>query len=111
MKLKDDVPDRDSGHVRDVVRQVTAIVGRVTGDPALRVRLFGSWASGSPRAHSDIDIAIDGPRPVDPRNMADIRDACDRLPTLFTIDLVDLAAVSASFRENVRAQLAKEERV
>ena len=59
---------------------------------------------------SDIDIAIDGPRRVDPAHMADIRDACDRLPTLLTIDLVDLAAVSPLFRLSVRAQFAVGER-
>src|SRR5712692_9416915 len=94
----------DVAHVQDLVREVAAIVWRVTGDSAFKVRLFGSWVSGNPRPHSDIDIAIDGPRPVDPAHMADIRDACDRLPTLFTIDLVDLAAVSSSFRQSVRAQ-------
>ena len=96
--------------VHNIVCQVESIVRRVTNDPAFRVRLFGSWASGNPRPHSDIDIAIDGPKPVDPGHMADIRDACDRLPTLFTIDLVDLAAVSAPFREAVQAQPAEGER-
>ena len=91
--------------VRAIVRRVELIVHRVTGDPAFRVRLFGSWASGNPRLHSDIDIAIDGPKRVEPGHMADIRDACEQLPTLFTIDLVDLAAASPSFRESVRTQL------
>src|SRR5213594_3166456 len=93
--------------VRDIVRRVKAIVHGVTGDPAYQVRLFGSWASGNPRPHSDIDIAIDGPRPVEPAQMANIRDACDRLPTLFTIDIVDLAAVSEVFRQSVRNQYDK----
>ena len=93
--------------VESIVRQVDAIVRRVTDDPSFRTTLFGSWASGKPRPHSDIDIAIDGPRPVDPVQMADIRDECDRLPTLFTIDLVDLATVSTTFRETVRARLAE----
>src|SRR5437667_4531964 len=91
--------------VRGIVRRVESIVHSVTGDPAFRVRLFGSWASGNPRPHSDIDIAIDGPRPVGLAAMADIRDACERLPTLFTIDLVDLATVSAVFRQSIRQQL------
>ena len=93
--------------IREIVRRVEAIVHRVTGDPAFRVRLFGSWASGNPRPHSDIDIAIDGPNPVDPAHMADIRDAVERLPTLFTIDLVDLATVSDAFRRSVQKQFDK----
>jgi predicted nucleotidyltransferase len=100
--------DRESiSKVRDIVCGVEAIVHRVIGDPSFCVRLFGSWASGNPRPHSDIDIAIDGPRPVNPAEMADIRDACERLPTLFTIDLVDLATVSAAFRQAVREQIGQ----
>ena len=91
--------------VRDVVQRVKSIVERITGDPGFEVRLFGSWASGNPRPHSDIDIAIDGPRRIDPAAMAEIRDACERIPTLFTIDLVDLAAVSEAFRRSVREQV------
>src|SRR5947207_2512699 len=98
MSLQKSLP----AEIRELLRQVASIVHRVTRDPAFRVRLFGSWASGNPRTHSDIDIAIDGPRPVGPAEMADIRDGCEHLPTLFTIDLVDLATVSASFRERVR---------
>ena len=93
----------------EIVREVGSIVRTITGDPSFTVRLFGSWASGHPRPHSDIDIAIDGPTRVDPRCMAEIRDACERLPTLFTIDLVDLAAVSASFRRAVLAELSEVE--
>ena len=89
-------------HVREIVRQVDSIVRRVSGDPSFRVRLFGSWAVGNARPHSDIDIAIDGPQALDPSHMADIRDECDRLPTLFTIDLVDLASGPEAFRESVR---------
>jgi predicted nucleotidyltransferase len=91
-------------YVQDIVREVIRIVERVTGDPSFQVRLFGSWADGTARPHSDIDIAIDGPRAVDPVQMAEIRDACDRLRTLFTIDLVDLARASAGFRSQVRRQ-------
>src|SRR3989442_234921 len=108
MKLNDkSVSSGDLAHVQDIVRQVVGIVRRVSGDPAYQVRLFGSWASGNPRPHSDIDIAIDAPRPVDPADMADIRDACERLSTLFTIDLVDLATVSARFRQSVREQFGE----
>ena len=91
--------------VHDIVQRVESIVHRVTGDLRFEVRLFGSWASGNPRPHSDIDIAIDGPRRIDPVAMAEIRDACERIPTLFTFDLVDLAAVSEAFRRSVREQV------
>jgi len=96
------ISKEDISHVRDIARQVASIVRRVTGDPSFRVLLFGSWAEGTARPQSDIDIAIDATAPVDPKHLAEIRDACDGMATLFTIDLVDLAQTSLQFREGVR---------
>jgi predicted nucleotidyltransferase len=81
-----------------VARQVAAIAARIIGDPAYRTVLFGSWASGKARERSDIDIGIQGPSSVDPAVMQRIREACDALPTLYTIELVDLARVPPEFR-------------
>jgi predicted nucleotidyltransferase len=85
--------------VLDVGRQVAAIVRQATGDPAYRVFLFGSRVSGEVRERSDIDIAIEGPSSVDPAVMLEIREACEALPTLYTIDIVDFARVDPGFRE------------
>jgi predicted nucleotidyltransferase len=87
-----------------ITRQVAGIVRRVTGDPTYRVVLFGSWATERASERSDIDIGIVGPRPVDPVAMGDIREACDALPTLHTVDLVDLAATAPSLRTVALAQ-------
>lgn len=83
-----------------VARQVAAIAARILGEPAYRTVLFGSWASGNARERSDIDIGIEGPSSVDPAAMQRIREACDALPTLYTIELVDLARVPTEFRRN-----------
>lgn len=83
-----------------VARRVAAIVRRVIGDPAYRVFLFGSWVSGKARERSDIDIGIDGPAPVDSAAMLEIREACDMIPTLYTIEIVDFAQVTPDFRKD-----------
>ena len=85
-----------------VARQVATIVRRVTGDPAYRVFVFGSWVSGKARERSDIDIGIAGSGLVDPAAMFEIRDACDTLPTLYTIEVVDFARVAPDFRREAR---------
>lgn len=90
--------------VLTVTRQVAAIVRRETGDPAYRTILFGSWVSGDARERSDIDIGILGPKPVDPAAMMEIRDACEALPTLYTIELVDLAKVPEAFKREAVAR-------
>lgn len=91
--------------VLEVARQVVGIVRRVIGDRAYRVFLFGSWASGEARRRSDIDIGIQGPGRVDPALMLEIREACEALNTLFTIDIVDFASAAASFRKEATVRI------
>jgi len=76
-----------------IARQVAVIVRRATANPGYRVLLFGSWVSGRAAERSDIDIGILSPSEVDPAAMAEIRETCEALPTLRTVDLVDLAGV------------------
>ena len=94
-------PSSRPSEIMAIAREVAGIVRRVTGDPAYRVFLFGSWATGRARERADVDIAIAGPSPVPPAMMFEIREASEALPTLFTVDLVDLAAAAPSFREGL----------
>lgn len=84
-----------------IARQVAGIVRGVLDDPAYRVYLFGSWVSGEAAARSDVDIGIEGPTPVSPAAMVNIREACDSLSTLRTVDIVDLGRVTPGFREGL----------
>jgi predicted nucleotidyltransferase len=90
--------------VLSIARQVAMIVGRVTRDPAYRVFLFGSWVSGEARERSDIDIGIDGPAKVVPSAMLEIREACEALPTLYTIEVVDFTEVAPDFRKGAMSR-------
>jgi predicted nucleotidyltransferase len=60
----------EEADVRSVAGAVAGIVQQVMNDPAYRVVLFGSWATGTPRRRSDIDIGIQGPRRIAPRHHA-----------------------------------------
>ena len=86
-----------------VAAQVAGIVRRILAHPEYRVLLFGSWPRGDARPASDIDIGIDGPSPVDAVTMQRIRDACDRLSTMRTVDVVDFWVLPPSVRENARS--------
>jgi predicted nucleotidyltransferase len=86
-----------------IARQVAGIVRRVLADPAYRVYLFGSWVSGEAAARSDVDIGIEGPALVSPVAMVKIREACDTLSTLRTVDIViSVGSVRASGRASYR---------
>jgi predicted nucleotidyltransferase len=92
-----------------IARQVAGIVRRTLGDPAYRVLLFGSWTAGDATPRSDIDIGIEGPVPLSPATMVAIRDACETLPTLRSVDLVDLTRVPPDFRKGLVARLVEPE--
>lgn len=68
-----------------------------------RVVFFGSRVAGTSRPRSDFDVGIDGTAPVDVVLLDRIRTTLDDLPTLYRIDLVDLATVT----EPVRAEMLR----
>ena len=82
-----------------VARYAAAVIRRHVPDPAYRVFLFGSRATGSAAPRSDIDIGIEGPAPVSRAALAAIEEELEEAPTLYTIDVVDFARVSETFRE------------
>jgi predicted nucleotidyltransferase len=65
-----------------------------------RVLLFGSRASGSIHTHSDFDIGVLGPQALPLKLFYAIADRFDSLPTLFSIDWVDLNRTTETFRKS-----------
>lgn len=90
----------------EAARNAAAIVRRHLPDPFYRVFLFGSRATGTAHARSDIDIGIDGPAAVPGAVLAAIEDELDEAPTLYTIEIVDFARVSEAFRRVARERIA-----
>lgn len=69
--------------------------------PHTTVVLFGSWARGDALATSDIDIGIAGEKKLPFRTLVQIKEEIEMLPTLRSIDIVDLSAVSKRVREEM----------
>ena len=84
----------------DAARFAASVIRRHLPDPAYRVFLFGSRATGSAGERSDIDIGIEGPAPVPRAALAAIYDELEEAPTLYIyrIDVVDFARVPDKFR-------------
>lgn len=77
-------------------REVHARLG-----PRAKVVWFGSWVSGKARVNSDIDIAIEAPGGLPMEDYAALWNWVDELPTLYTIDLVNLSEVGPRFRKEI----------
>lgn len=61
--------------------------------------IFGSRASGENKKYSDIDIGVEGKKPVKFLTLAKLQDAFEESNLPYIIDLVDFATVSDSFKK------------
>lgn len=78
--------------------ELRAIVSKYVDDDA-RMFFFGSRVSGGASERSDIDFGIDAGCPVNPKDFLALREEIDRLPVLYTIDVVDFSRVSPIFKK------------
>lgn len=63
-----------------------------------RAVLFGSRATGTARPNSDWDIGVLGPTELPLIAAGNLREAFEELPSLHTIEIVDLSTVPETFR-------------
>lgn len=75
-----------------------AIIRGHLPDPAYKLFLFGSRASGKAHPRSDVDIGIEGPGPVPYETLAAIMAELEEAPTLFTLEVVDFKRMPEQFR-------------
>jgi predicted nucleotidyltransferase len=89
----------------EAAKFAAAIVRGHLPNPAYRIFLFGSRATGRAHARSDIDIGIEGPAPVPRETLTAIDDELEEAPTLYTIEVVDFARVPESFRQVAKQRI------
>ena len=100
-----DRPQNPTEQLPERVRDLAATVAaeaRARFGSEVRTLWFGSWVTGRARPHSDIDLALSAPAPLPARNLAALRDWIDDLPTLYSIDLLDLNRVGDPLRHRIR---------
>lgn len=69
--------------------------------PEVRVRAFGSRVRGDHKAHSDLDLCLDGDEPLDLTQLAYLREALEKSPLPFPVDLLDGRRVAPEFRQAI----------
>ena len=89
--------------IRKLAEQVASII-RAEAGPNVEVYWFGSWPCGKATPRSDLDMGIMAEKPLDPLLREQLTAAIDLLPTLHSIDLVDLRTVDDRFRARVLAE-------
>lgn len=84
-------------------QEVLGILGKHLDLSKHKVFFFGSRVTNKGTERSDIDIGVEGPKPLPISVLGSIKDEVDALPTLYSIDVVDFTGASDTFR-----QVAKE---
>lgn len=91
MKLEHESPDK-------LKKLILEIAGRHLDLSKYRLFFFGSRVSGSGDERSDIDVGIEGEKPVPSKPLAEIGEELENLPILYKIEIVDFKKVSPDFR-------------
>lgn len=85
--------------IEKLKKEILHIVGKYVDLKTHRVFFFGSRVSGKATDRSDIDVGIEGSEEIETATMSNIKDEIEDIPTLFTIDIVDLASTTEKFRQ------------
>lgn len=84
--------------ILEIKKYVLPIVNKYLDLATYRLFVFGSRATGTAEPTSDIDIGIQGPRPVPRHLLAALREDIKETPLIYKVDIVDISSVSSNFR-------------
>ena len=80
-------------------KEILKIIGASIDLKKHKVFLFGSRVGNKGDERSDIDIGIEGPKPIPIEIISAIKEKIEELPVLYKIDIVDFKNVTAKFKE------------
>jgi predicted nucleotidyltransferase len=99
--------DNDFGMSREekILEMIRATLREAAAElSGYRVVLFGSRARGQAGTRSDFDIGVLGHEPLPLGVFFRLAECFERLPTLYSIDWVDLQRTSQAFRQSALQQ-------
>jgi predicted nucleotidyltransferase len=82
-------------HKESIIKIITAFY------PDAKIYLFGSYARGTAKQGSDIDIAIDTGRRLNLHEWQFLWNLLDALPTVQKIDLVDMHRIPEAMQKSI----------
>ncbi len=85
----------------EILQEILKIIRRYLPEKDFKIFLFGSWAKESAEPTSDIDIGILGEKNMDDFVLLRIKEEAGGIPTLRSVDIVDLNKADERFRKEV----------
>ena len=80
-------------------KDILTVIGKYLNLNDCQVFFFGSRVAGGHHRGSDIDVGIEGPKPIPLTTLSAIKEEIEALPILYTIEVVDFGQVSNDFRQ------------
>ena len=87
--------------IEPLLIKIKKIVKKHLKSDKYKIYLYGSWANGTALNVSDIDIAVDAGKKLESTVIIKIKDDIENLPTLRSIDFIDLLNVSDVLKAEV----------
>ncbi len=78
-------------------KEILEIVGKYLDLKYFKIFFFGSRVNGKNDERSDIDIGIEGPKPISLEVMSQVKEEISNLPILYHIDVIDFKNVDKDF--------------
>lgn len=85
-----DLSQAELAIVRDILRTHLT--------PATQAWVFGSRATATARRYSDLDLALQGDKPLTPDVLGNVAEAFSESDLPYKVDIIDLRAVDPAFR-------------
>ena len=72
------------------LEKIRLLTMKVMNGENTKIYLFGSWARGTAKHHSDVDIAIEYKEASNKRKIADLREILEESNIPYSVDVVDM---------------------
>jgi len=93
-----------SADMSDVIRRLRDLLLQTINDQNVKIYLFGSWARGTNKNSSDIDVGIWHPSSPGPEFFMNLRDLLEESTIPYRVDLVDLVHADPALLDKVRKE-------
>ena len=88
----------------DVLKRLKDLLLQTINDENVKIYLFGSWARGTNKNSSDIDIGIWHPSSPGPEFFVHLRDLLEESTIPYRVDLVDLVHADPALRSRAQKE-------
>lgn len=86
------------------LERIRSLALKVFAAEGVNIYLFGSWARGTMRHSSDVDLAIEGTGSEVTRKIASLREQLEESTIPYRVDVVDMTQAAEALCDEIRRE-------